>query len=143
MQSESNVLDPDMEFELSFSGHPLIPGLPMMLLYCVFFEFQEIIMEPVGLFAKDDIHCWATRSNFLHGGRSLGLTTHGFLCLRIINAPKKKSSGRFLNLPASLGIRSPCEDKVCPQGFRCVSIPHEGVLFVCGGMVFDVDCSLN
>lgn len=28
MQSESNMLDPDMEFELSFSGHPLIPGLP-------------------------------------------------------------------------------------------------------------------
>lgn len=28
MQSETDVLDPDMEFELSFSGHRLIPGLP-------------------------------------------------------------------------------------------------------------------
>lgn len=99
-------------------------------------------MEPVGLFAKDGIHCWATRSNFLHGGRSLGLTTHAFLCLRNINA-LKNSSGRLLTLHASLGIRSPCKDKVCPQGFRCVYIPHEGVPFVCGGMVFDVDCPLN
>ncbi|RVW34963.1 F-box/kelch-repeat protein [Vitis vinifera] len=37
----------------------------------------------------------------------------------------------------------PCKDKVCPHGFRCVSIPHEGALFVCGGMVSDVDCPLD
>ncbi|XP_051136326.1 F-box/kelch-repeat protein At1g30090-like [Andrographis paniculata] len=37
----------------------------------------------------------------------------------------------------------PCKDKVCPQGFRCVSIPHDGALYVCGGVVSDVDCPLN
>ncbi|KAL2933003.1 hypothetical protein RDABS01_016122 [Bienertia sinuspersici] len=37
----------------------------------------------------------------------------------------------------------PCRDKVCPQGFRCVSVPNEGILFVCGGMLSDVDCPLD
>ncbi|KAM0057428.1 putative kelch-type beta propeller [Helianthus debilis subsp. tardiflorus] len=37
----------------------------------------------------------------------------------------------------------PCIDKVCPHGFRCVSFPFKGSLFVCGGVVFDADCPLN
>lgn len=37
----------------------------------------------------------------------------------------------------------PCKDKVCPHGFRCVSMPHDGNLYVCGGMVSDVDCPLD
>ncbi|GAB2296894.1 hypothetical protein Dimus_030995 [Dionaea muscipula] len=37
----------------------------------------------------------------------------------------------------------PCKDKVCPHGFRCVAMPNEGTLFVCGGMVSDVDCPLD
>ncbi|CAA0832937.1 F-box/kelch-repeat protein [Striga hermonthica] len=37
----------------------------------------------------------------------------------------------------------PCKDKVCPQGFRCVSIPKDGALYVFGGVVSDVDCPLN
>jgi hypothetical protein len=37
----------------------------------------------------------------------------------------------------------PCKDKVCPHGFRCVSIPRDGTLYVCGGMVSDVDCPLD
>ncbi|KAL6198163.1 hypothetical protein ACLB2K_027955 [Fragaria x ananassa] len=37
----------------------------------------------------------------------------------------------------------PCKDKVCPHGFRCVALPHEGTLFVCGGLVSDVDCPLD
>ncbi|KAJ0576013.1 putative kelch-type beta propeller [Helianthus annuus] len=39
--------------------------------------------------------------------------------------------------------RMPCIDKVCPHGFRCVSFPFEGSLFVCGSVVFDADCPLN
>ncbi|KAI4312352.1 hypothetical protein MLD38_037169 [Melastoma candidum] len=37
----------------------------------------------------------------------------------------------------------PCKDKVCPYGIRCASVPQEGTLFVCGGMVSDVDCPLD
>ncbi|GER26043.1 galactose oxidase/kelch repeat superfamily protein [Striga asiatica] len=37
----------------------------------------------------------------------------------------------------------PCKDKVCPQGFRCVSTPKDGALYVFGGVVSDVDCPLN
>ncbi|KAJ7947311.1 F-box/kelch-repeat protein family [Quillaja saponaria] len=37
----------------------------------------------------------------------------------------------------------PCKDKVCPHGFRCVSVQQEGTLFVCGGLVSDVDCPLD
>ncbi|KAM7270500.1 hypothetical protein ACFE04_029714 [Oxalis oulophora] len=37
----------------------------------------------------------------------------------------------------------PIKDKVCPHGLRCVSVPNDGILFVCGGMVSDVDCPLD
>ncbi|KAF8410957.1 hypothetical protein HHK36_003494 [Tetracentron sinense] len=37
----------------------------------------------------------------------------------------------------------PCKDRVFPHGFRCVAIPHEGTLFVCGGMVSDMNCPLD
>ncbi|XP_042945031.1 F-box/kelch-repeat protein At1g30090-like [Carya illinoinensis] len=30
----------------------------------------------------------------------------------------------------------PCKAKVYPHGFRCISIPHEGVSFVWGGMIY-------
>lgn len=37
----------------------------------------------------------------------------------------------------------PCKDKVCPHSLRCVSIPGESTIFVCGGMVSDVECPLD
>ncbi|VVA93044.1 unnamed protein product [Arabis nemorensis] len=37
----------------------------------------------------------------------------------------------------------PCRDKVCPHEFRSVSMPREGTMFVCGGMVLDYDYPLD
>ncbi|KAJ8434893.1 hypothetical protein Cgig2_003332 [Carnegiea gigantea] len=37
----------------------------------------------------------------------------------------------------------PCKDKVCSHGFRCVSLANESTLFVCGGLLSDVDCPLD
>lgn len=37
----------------------------------------------------------------------------------------------------------PCRDRVCPRGFRCIAIPPNGTLLVCGGLVSDVDCPLH
>ncbi|KAH6790208.1 Galactose oxidase/kelch repeat superfamily protein [Perilla frutescens var. frutescens] len=37
----------------------------------------------------------------------------------------------------------PCTENVSPHGFNCVAIPHEGVLYVCGGVITDADCPLN
>lgn len=37
----------------------------------------------------------------------------------------------------------PCMEKVCPHGFRCVSVPGDRSLFLCGGVATDVDCPLN
>lgn len=99
MQSESNVLDPDMEFELSFSGHPLIPELPDDVALLCLLRVPGDNHGACRAVCKRWYSLWATRINFLHGGRSLGLTTHAFLCLRIINA-LKNSSGRSLTLHA-------------------------------------------
>ncbi|PIA41632.1 hypothetical protein AQUCO_02200217v1 [Aquilegia coerulea] len=37
----------------------------------------------------------------------------------------------------------PCKEPICPHGFRCVSIPHEGTLFVSGVTLSSMDCPLN
>ncbi|KAL5731750.1 hypothetical protein ACHQM5_004450 [Ranunculus cassubicifolius] len=37
----------------------------------------------------------------------------------------------------------PCKERICSQGFRCVSIPHRGTLFVCGGTISDIDSPVN
>uniref|UniRef100_A0A1D1XCU3 F-box/kelch-repeat protein At1g30090 n=1 Tax=Anthurium amnicola TaxID=1678845 RepID=A0A1D1XCU3_9ARAE len=37
----------------------------------------------------------------------------------------------------------PCRDRVCPHGLRCVAIPQEGSLLVCGGTVTGVDSPLD
>lgn len=37
----------------------------------------------------------------------------------------------------------PCRDRVCPHGLRCVAIPQEGALLVCGGALPGVDCPLD
>ncbi|KAF9588716.1 hypothetical protein IFM89_015153 [Coptis chinensis] len=37
----------------------------------------------------------------------------------------------------------PCKERICPHGFRCISTPQEGTLFVFGGMASDLDTPLN
>ncbi|CAH9105852.1 unnamed protein product [Cuscuta epithymum] len=37
----------------------------------------------------------------------------------------------------------PCKENAAAHGFRCVSLPHDGVMFVCGGLVSDTDHPLN
>ncbi|KAJ9153454.1 hypothetical protein P3X46_026889 [Hevea brasiliensis] len=47
-------------------------------------------------------------------------------------------SGRWFVLPPM-----PCPKSVCPPGFACASLPHQGKLFVFGGMRSDTETSME
>ncbi|XP_073127262.1 F-box/kelch-repeat protein At1g30090-like isoform X2 [Henckelia pumila] len=141
----SNVLDPDVEFELSNRGYSLIPGLPDdVALLC-------LLRVPVDNHVACKAACkrwyslFGSKKHFFTWRKELGFN-EPWLFVFAYNKCTGKIEWKVLDLtrfswhtiPAM-----PCKDKVCPKGFRCVAIPHEGVLFVCGGMISDVDCPLN
>ncbi|ERM99292.1 F-box/kelch-repeat protein At1g30090 [Amborella trichopoda] len=37
----------------------------------------------------------------------------------------------------------PCKDRVCPPGFGCIAMSEQGALYVCGGMLSDIDCPMD
>ncbi|KAL1562582.1 F-box/kelch-repeat protein-like protein [Salvia divinorum] len=141
----SALLDPALQFELSMRGEPLIPGLPDDV------ALQCLLRLPV------DKHtaCKAVSRRWysLFGSKEQFFTLRkelGFHDPWLFVFAYHKCTGKIEWKVLDLTHLSwhtipamPCKDKVCPQGFRCVSIPHEGALFVCGGVVSDVDCPLN
>lgn len=141
----SNLLDPSLEFELSMRGEPLIPGLPDDV------ALQCLLRVPVDkhAFCKAVSKRWyslfGSKEQFFTLRKDLGFHDP-WLFVFAYHKCTGKIEWKVLDLthfswhtiPAM-----PCKDKVCPQGFRCVSIPHEGSLFVCGGVISDVDCPLN
>ena len=142
---QSSLLNPSMESELSLRGEPLIPGLPDdVALDC-------LLRLPVESHAACKAVC--KRWHLLLGSKERFFTRRkevGFKDPWLIVFAFHKCTGKIKwqvldlthfswhSIPAM-----PCKDKVWPLGFRCVSIPHEGTLFVCGGMVSDVDCPLD
>ncbi|KAL2244665.1 F-box/kelch-repeat protein At1g30090 [Sesamum indicum] len=143
--AQSTLLDPALEFELSTRGEQLIPGLPDDV------ALQCLLRVPVDKHAACKAVCkrwyslFGSKEQFFTRRKELGFRDP-WLFVFAYHKCTGKIEWKVLDLthfswhtiPAM-----PCKDKVCPQGFRCVSIPHEGVLFVCGGVVSDVDCPLN
>ncbi|PSS29010.1 F-box/kelch-repeat protein [Actinidia chinensis var. chinensis] len=142
---QSSLLDPTLESKLSHRGDPLIPGLPDdIALNC-------LLRLPVKSHSACKAVCkrWflllSSKERFFTRRRELGFCDP-WLFVFAFHKCTRKIQWHVLDLthfswhtiPAM-----PCKDKVCPHGFRCISIPHEGTLFVCGGMVSDVDCPLN
>ncbi|XP_057247016.1 F-box/kelch-repeat protein At1g30090 [Beta vulgaris subsp. vulgaris] len=142
---KSHLVDPSSDLELAIKGQPLIPGLPDdVALNC-------LLRLPVQSHAACRAVCkrWhlllGSKDRFFTRRKELGLSDPWLFVLTF-----HKCTGKIQWLVLDLAHFTwhtipamPCRDKVCPHGFRCVSIPNEGTLFVCGGMVSDVDCPLD
>ncbi|KZV21410.1 F-box/kelch-repeat protein-like [Dorcoceras hygrometricum] len=142
---ESSMQSPALEFELSVKGEPLIPGLP-----------DDIALQCLLRVAMDNhgaCRAVSKRWYLLFGSKEQFFTRRkefGFHDPWLFVFAYHKCTGKIEWKVLDL-IRSswhtipamPCKEKVCPQGFRCVSFPDEGTLFVCGGIMSDVDCPLN
>lgn len=145
VSSRSTRLVPALEAELSVRGEPLIPGLPDDI------ALQCLLRVTVDKHAACKAVCkrwyslFCSKEQFFTLRKELGFHDP-WLFVFAYHKHTGKIEWKVLDLtqfswhtiPAM-----PCNDKVCPRGFRCVSIPHEGVLYVCGGVVSDVNCPLN
>ncbi|XP_059668909.1 F-box/kelch-repeat protein At1g30090-like [Cornus florida] len=142
---QSSLSDPSLELELCMRGEPLIPGLSDdIALNC-------LLRLPVESHGACRAVC--KRWYLLLGNKERFFTRRkelGFHDPWLFVFAFHKCTGKILWHVLDLIHFSwhtiptmPCKDKVCPHGFRCVSIPNEGVIFVCGGVVSDVDCPIN
>lgn len=143
--SQSRLLDPFMESELNLRGDPLIPGLPDdIALSC-------LLRLPVSSHSASKTVCkrWyqllGNKERFFTRRKEMGFQDP-WLFVFAFHKCTGKIQWHVLDLTHFSWHQipqMPCIDKVCPHGFRCVSFPIDGSLFVCGGVVFDADCPLN
>lgn len=140
---QSSLLNP--EFESSLQCEPLIPGLPDdIALNC-------LLRVPVQSHAACKAVC--KRWHLLLGNKERFFTRRkelGFKDPWLFVFSFHKCTGKIqwqvldlINFSWHTIPAMPCKHKVCPHGFRCVSVAHDGTLFVCGGMVSDVDFPLD
>ncbi|KAL4387678.1 hypothetical protein GQ457_09G003860 [Hibiscus cannabinus] len=134
-----------LEFELSLRGEPLIPGLPDdVALNC-------LLRVPIESHTACKAVC--KRWHFLFGNKDRFFTLRkelGFKDPWLFVFAFHKCTGEIRWQVLDLTNFSwhsipsmPCKDIISPHGISCVSFPHEGALFVCGGMVADVHCPLD
>ncbi|KAK9936789.1 hypothetical protein M0R45_013613 [Rubus argutus] len=132
---QSSLLNPSSELELSLRGEPLIPGLPDdVALNC-------LLRLPVESHTATKAVC--KRWHLLLGSKERFFTRRkevGFKDPWLFVFAFHKCTGKIQWQVLDLTHFSwhtipamPCKDKVCPHGFGCVAVPHEGTLFVCGG----------
>ncbi|XP_009609743.1 F-box/kelch-repeat protein At1g30090 [Nicotiana tomentosiformis] len=142
---QSDLLDPSLELELWQRGEPLIPGLPDdVALNC-------LLRIPVDNHMTCRVVCkrwyslFGTKDRFFCRRKELGYHDPWFFVFAFHKSTGKIQWNVFdLNNFAWHTIPAmPCKEKVCPDGFGCIAFPHEGVLYVCGGVASDVDCPLN
>lgn len=142
---QSPLFDRSSEQELSLTGEPLIPGLPDdVALNC-------LLRVPVESHVSSRSVCkrwhflFCAKETFFARRKEFGFK-EPWLFVVGFSRCTGKIQWKVLDLrnltwheiPAM-----PCRDKVCPHGFRSVSMPSEGTMFVCGGMVSDSDCPLD
>ncbi|XP_059307509.1 F-box/kelch-repeat protein At1g30090 [Lycium ferocissimum] len=138
--------DPSFELELQLKGEPLIPRLPDDVALNCLLRIPVDNHMACRTVCKRWYSLFATKDRFFCRRKELGFHDPWLFVFAF-----HKSSGKIqwkvfdLNNFAWHTIPAmPCkEEKVCPHGFRCICIPHEGVLYVCGGVASDVDCPLN
>ncbi|TQD76794.1 hypothetical protein C1H46_037696 [Malus baccata] len=142
---QSSLLNPSSELELSLEETPLIPGLPDdVALNC-------LLRVPVEGHTASKAVCkrwhltFGSKERFFTRRKELGFKVPWLFVFAF-----HKCTGRIqwqvldlTNFSWHTIPAMPCRDKVFPHGFRCVSMPQEGTLFICGGMVSDVDCPLD
>eukprot|EP00249_Psilotum_nudum_P021942 c28309_g1_i1 orf=333-1409(-) len=130
--------------KVSPAANPLIPGLPDDLaLYCL--TRLPLAFHSVGKTVCRSWYSILSSSEVYRLRRSLGLAEAWLFVLAF-----HRSTGRvqwqsldpvrklWRVIPAM-----PCKGKVCPPGFGCAAITEQGKLFVCGGMLSDMDCPLD
>lgn len=137
--------DPSSDLQLAINGQPLIPGLPDdVALNC-------LLRLPVETHKSCKTVCkrWHlllnNKERFFTRRKELGFHDP-YLFVYAFCKCTEKVQWQVLDLTHFTwhAIPSmPCKKKVFPQGFKSVAIPDDGVLFVCGGMVSDVDCPLD
>ncbi|KAJ8631443.1 hypothetical protein MRB53_024766 [Persea americana] len=141
---QSSSLNPS-ELDLSHGEAPLIPGLlDDVALNC-------LLRLPVNSHPTCRAVCrrWhrllATKERFFRQRKELGLRDP-WLFIFSFHKCTGKIQWQVLDL-THLSWHTiplmPCKDRFYPNGFGCVSTSHNGTLFVCGGMVSDMDCPLD
>ncbi|OVA03137.1 F-box domain [Macleaya cordata] len=141
----SSLLNLTSESELSLSGDSLLPGLPDdIALNC-------LLRVPVESHSACRAVC--KRWHLLLGNKERFFTRRkelGFQDPWLFVFAFHKCTGKMqwkvldlINFSWHTIPPMPCKDRVCPHGLRCIAIPFEGTLFVCGGMVSDMDCPLD
>ncbi|KAB1204437.1 F-box protein AFR [Morella rubra] len=131
----SSTLKTEGREETKKNYEPLIPGLPdeiaeLCLLYLPY-PYQALV-RPVSSSWKKAI----TDASFLISKKALSLSLPYIFVLAFHESTARiqwqaldPRSGRWFVLPTM-----PCPEAVCPSGFECASLPHQGKLFVLGGM---------
>lgn len=141
----SSLSDPSLEMELFNRGEPLIPGLPDDIALSCLLRLPVKSHMTYKIVCKRWYVLFSRKERFFARRKELGFNDP-WLYVFSFHKCTGKIQWQVLDL-IHLSWHSipamPCKDKVCPHGFRCISVPLEGVLYVCGGMVSDVDCPLN
>lgn len=142
---QSRLLDPFVESELSLRGEPLIPCLPDDIALSCLLRLPVASHSASRSVCKRWYQLFANKERFFTRRKEMGFQDP-WLFVFSFHKCTGKIQWNVLDLThfSWHTIPSmPCIDKVCPHGFRSVSFPFEGSLFVCGGVVFDADCPLN
>lgn len=141
----SSLLDSSVESELALSGEPLIPGLPDDIALNCLLRLPVESHTPCRAVSRRWYQLLGSKEIFFTRRKEFGFHDPWLFVFAFHKCTGKIEWQVFdmkklswHSIPAM-----PCKEKVCPHGFRCVSIPQEGTLYVCGGVVSDVDCPLN
>ncbi|KAL5977475.1 hypothetical protein ACLOJK_021822 [Asimina triloba] len=143
--AQSASLYPSPELDSSLVEEPLIPGLPDdVALSC-------LLRLPVESHPACRAVCrrWhrllATKEQFFSQRKDMGFRDP-WLFVFAFHKFTGKIQWQVLDLTCFCWHTipaMPCKDQVCPHGFGCTAISGEGSLFVCGGMVSDMDCPVD
>lgn len=142
---QSPLFDPSLESELSVRGDPLIPGLPDDIALNCLLRLPVQEHTACKSVSKRWYLMFSSKERFFSRRKELGFRNPWLFVFAFHKCTGKIQWHVFdlINFSWHTIPTMPCKEKVCPHGFRCVSVPLEGTLFVCGGMSSDVDCPLN
>ncbi|KAI3990018.1 hypothetical protein MKX01_003721 [Papaver californicum] len=138
----SSLLNQTSESEFSPCIEPLIPGLP---------DDIALLRVPVASHSSCRAVCksWhlllVSKERFFSQRKELGFQDP-WLFIFTFHKCSGKIQWKVLDL-TSFSWHTippmPSKDRECPHGLRCISIPLEGTLFVCGGINSDMDFVMN
>ncbi|KAL1815581.1 hypothetical protein ACET3Z_018155 [Daucus carota] len=141
----SSLFDSSVEAELELRGEPLIPGLPDDIAHNCLLRLPVESHTSCKSVSRRWYQLLGSKEVFFSRRKEFGFHDPWLFVFAFHKCTGKiewqvfdMKKFTWHSIPAM-----PCKEKVCPHGFRCVSMPQEGALYVCGGVVSDVDCPLN